>query len=53
LISEQPLELRLRRLHQRHRQALIRRIVTAGIWSAVLLGMATIVVGMTYGFLQK
>lgn len=52
-MADLPLELRLRRIHQRHRQALLRRILTAGIWSAVLLSMATLVVGLTLGFVQK
>jgi hypothetical protein len=52
-MSDLPLELRLRRIHQRHRQALFRRILSAGIWSAVLLSVATLVVAMTFGFFQK
>ncbi len=52
-MSELPLELRLRKLHQRHRHALVRRIFAVGIWSAVLLGMAALVLGMTLGFIQQ
>jgi hypothetical protein len=52
-MSDLPLELRLRKIHQRHRLALLRQIVTAGIWGAVLLSMATFVVAMTVGFFQK
>jgi hypothetical protein len=52
-MTDLPLELRLRKLHQRHRQALLRRSISAGIWGAVLLSMATLVVAMTFGFFQK
>jgi hypothetical protein len=52
-MSDQSLELRIRRLHQRHRQAQVRRMLTAGVWSAVLLGMITLGGAMALGFLQR
>jgi hypothetical protein len=52
-MSDQPLELRLRRIHRRHRQELFRRVVSVGIWSVVLVSMATLVVAMSVGFVQK
>jgi hypothetical protein len=52
-MADQPLELRIRRLHQRHRQEQLRRMLTAGVWSAVLLGMTTLGVAMALGFLQR
>lgn len=48
-MSDLSLEFRLRRIHQRRRQALVRRLISIICWSVGLLASAAFVLVMAIG----
>jgi hypothetical protein len=52
-MSDLSLEFRLRRIHQRRRQALVRRLINITCWSVGLLASAALVVALSMALVLR
>jgi hypothetical protein len=48
-----PLNVRIRRLHQRRRRAVVRRLLKGAVWSAGLLGGVAFALAEGVGLVQR